>query len=274
MRQLLRRHLGKLMAGAAIAVTGTAVMVGITLPGTAGADDSGRGKVAAAEAGGSREAGGSGPTDAPLPGVVADAPREGERGVGGDPLTDGELKRAERLALPSAARQNGQNAVGGRGPQHLATNLAEPLPSEADGTATPRRAEVRFYDYRTDELITRTVNLDTGSVERTGTRRGIQPSPHQEELREALGLILKSPLGADLKSDYKDATGRTLADPDQLWFNGDVYRTYRETNVPEQLSRCGEHRCVRLVAKIRDGAWIEIRNLIVDLSARNVVRVG
>ncbi|MEU0374114.1 Tat pathway signal sequence domain protein [Streptomyces sp. NPDC006283] len=274
MRQSVRRHLGKLVAGAAIAVTGTAVMVGITLPDTAGADDSGRGTGGAAEAGGSPAAGGSGPADAPRPGVIADAPEEGERGVGGDPLTDDELKRAERLALPASARQDGRDAAGGRGPQHLATNLAEPLPSEADGTTAPRRAEVRFYDYRTDELVTRTVNLDTGTVERTGTRRGIQPSPHQEELREALGLILKSPLGADLKSDYRDATGRTLDDPDQLWFNGDVYRTYRETNVPEQLARCGEHRCVRLVAKVRDGAWIEIRNLIVDLSARNVVRVG
>ena len=40
MRKIVHRHLGKVVAGAAIAVAGTAVMVGITLPGSAGADDS------------------------------------------------------------------------------------------------------------------------------------------------------------------------------------------------------------------------------------------
>ena len=36
---IVHRHLGKVVAGAAIAVAGTAVMVGITLPGSAGADE-------------------------------------------------------------------------------------------------------------------------------------------------------------------------------------------------------------------------------------------
>lgn len=39
MREIVRRHLGKVVAGTAIAVAGTAVMVGITLPGTAGAGE-------------------------------------------------------------------------------------------------------------------------------------------------------------------------------------------------------------------------------------------
>ncbi|MER5578871.1 Tat pathway signal sequence domain protein, partial [Streptomyces massasporeus] len=41
MRKTVHRHLGKVVAGTAIAVAGTAVMVAVTLPGTAGADDSG-----------------------------------------------------------------------------------------------------------------------------------------------------------------------------------------------------------------------------------------
>jgi hypothetical protein len=40
-RNIVHRHLGKVVAGTAIAVAGTAVMIGITLPGTAGADDTG-----------------------------------------------------------------------------------------------------------------------------------------------------------------------------------------------------------------------------------------
>ncbi|WP_406066817.1 Tat pathway signal sequence domain protein [Streptomyces sp. NBC_01077] len=270
-----------------MAVTGTAVAVAISLPGLAGADDTpgGRGTVGVGAAGTAGSAGASGssgeqgtdgtqgdaqaPGTAPAPATVAPVAAEGEKGVGSDPLTDDELARAETLALapPGAAAQ--QNVEGGRGPQHLGTDLADPLPG--DGT---RRAEVRFYDYARDELITRTVNLATGKVEKSGAQHGVQPSAHPEELREALELILASPLGKGVKEDYKDATGKELTSTAQLWFNGDLYRTYREANVPAQLARCGEHRCVRLVTKVLNGAWIDTRNLIVDLSARTVTRVG
>ncbi|MFD4318403.1 Tat pathway signal sequence domain protein [Streptomyces sp. NPDC058548] len=271
-----------------MAVTGTAVAVAISLPGAAGADDTpgGRAAVGVGAAGTAGSTGASGATGqqgtdgtqggdaqaqgtAPPPATVAPAAAEGEKGVGSDPLTDDELARAETLALtpPGAAAQ--QNVEGGRGPQHLGTGLADPLPG--DGT---RRAEVRFYDYGRDELITRTVNLTTGKVEKSGAQRGVQPSAHPEELREALELILASPLGKGVKEDYKDATGKELTSTAQLWFNGDLYRTYREANVPAQLSRCGEHRCVRLVTKVLNGAWIDTRDLIVDLSARTVTRVG
>ncbi|WP_432752546.1 Tat pathway signal sequence domain protein [Streptomyces sp. JL2001] len=279
MHGIVRRHLGKVVAGAAMAVTGTAVMVGITLPGTAGADDTAgsgtaNGRPAASAAPGSTAGEGGSAGTAPEPATLATAPPEGAKGVGTDPLTDDELRRAEELALTPPARTARRDVEGARGPQHLATELADPLPADASAATQPRRAEVRFYDYGRDELITSTVNLDTGKVEATAAQRGVQPSAHPEELREALELILKSPLGKGVKEDYKDATGKELTSTEQLWFNGDVYRTYREANVPAALSTCGEHRCVRLVTKILNGSWIDTRNLIVDLSARTVTRVG
>ncbi|MFJ7070915.1 Tat pathway signal sequence domain protein [Streptomyces sp. NPDC101115] len=289
MYEIVRRHLGKVVAGAAMAVTGTAVAVAVALPGSAGADEAPSGGSAAP---GSTASGASGTPgaregDGPAPGpaTLASPPPEGAKGVGTDPLTDDELKRAEALALtpPAAAPRTdapgappaggwGRNAEGGRGPQHLATELADPAPGEEAGG--PRRALVRFYDYGRDELVTRTVNLGTGKVEQSGAQRGVQPSAHPEELRAALRLILDSPLGKGVKEDYKDATGKELTSTDQLWFNGDVYRTYREKDVPQQLKKCGEHRCVRLVTKVLNGAWIDTRGLIVDLSARTVTRVG
>ncbi|MFD5323301.1 Tat pathway signal sequence domain protein [Streptomyces sp. NPDC127092] len=280
MYEIVRRHLGKVVAGAAMAVTGTAVAVAVALPGSAGADEARPGGSAAPgpTASGTSGTPGSQEGDGPAPGpaTLASPPPEGAKGVGTDPLTDDELKRAEALALtpPAAAAQRDaqRNAEGGRGPQHLATELADPAPGEETGG--PRRALVRFYDYGRDELITRTVNLDTGKVEQSGAQRGVQPSAHPEELRAALRLILDSPLGKGAKEDYKDATGKELTSTDQLWFNGDVYRTYREKDVPQQLSKCGEHRCVRLVTKVLNGAWIDTRGLIVDLSARTVTRVG
>ncbi|MFD3661002.1 Tat pathway signal sequence domain protein [Streptomyces sp. NPDC058659] len=292
MYEIARRHLGKVVAGAAMAVTGTAVAVAISLPGVSAAEEGAPRPVGGATLGGTAGVGGgSGDADgagaaesgagaqaqgqgqgaaaAPPPATVAPAAAEGEKGIGSDPLTDDELARAETLALtpPAAAAQ--ENVEGGRGPQHLGTLLADPLPG--DGT---RRAEVRFYDYAKDELVTRTVNLGTGKVERSAAQRGVQPSAHPEELREALELILASPLGKGVKEDYEDATGKQLTSTEQLWFNGDVYRPYREANVPAQLADCGEHRCVRLVTKVLNGAWINTRNLIVDLSARTVTRVG
>lgn len=278
MYDIVRRHLGKVVAGAAMAVTGTAVAVAVTLPGSAGADEAPRGGTVAATGPGAARGQGTATPDGPAPGpaALAAAPPEGAKGVGTDPLTDAELKRAEALALtPPAAsvRPDAQrNAEGGRGPQRLGTELADPRPGEETGG--PRRAVVRFYDYGRDELVTRTVNLDTGKVEGSGAQRGVQPSAHPEELRAALGLVLDSPLGKGVKDDYKDATGKELTGPDQLWFNGDVYRTYREKDVPPQLAKCGEHRCVRLVTKVLNGAWIDTRGLIVDLSARTVTRVG
>ncbi|AJF67893.1 hypothetical protein [Streptomyces vietnamensis] len=286
MYEIVRRHLGKVVAGAAMAVTGTAVAVAISLPTQAGANGA-AGPVGTAGAGGTAGAtaatagGGSGsaaqqgetgaqaPGTAPPPATVVPPAAEGKKGVGSDPLTDDELARAESLALTPPAASAQQDVTGGRGPQRLGTRLADPVPGDPS-----RRAEVRLYDYGRDELITKTVNLDTGKVEKSGAQHGVQPSAHPEELREALELILVSPLGKGVKEDYKDATGKELTSTGQLWFNGDVYRTYRESHVPAQLARCGEHRCVRLVTKVLNGAWIDTRNLIVDLSARTVTRVG
>lgn len=269
MRTLARRHLGKVVAGTALAVAGTAVMVGITLPGTAGADETGGGGGAAGQA--ARQTG-PGPDGAP-PGVVRQAPAEGKKGTGGDPLTDDELRRAAAIAAggqPAAA----ENVDGARGAQRLSVDLADPeAADELDDPHAPRRADVTFYDYRRDALITRTVNLETGKVERTGTQHGVQPPLSRAENAEAARLLIADPLGAGLKADYKDATGHELTSPDQLLLNGAVYRAV-PGGQPAVLDKCGEHRCVRLFPKIVNGPWIDARRLVIDLSARKVAELG
>lgn len=82
MRKIVHRHLGKVVAGAAIAVAGTAVMIGITLPGSAGADESG-GSLGAG--GTARQAEQDGQGGAVRPGVVERAPAEGRRARAGTP---------------------------------------------------------------------------------------------------------------------------------------------------------------------------------------------
>ncbi|WP_030240335.1 MULTISPECIES: hypothetical protein [unclassified Streptomyces] len=271
MRNIVHRHLGKVVAGAAVAVAGTAVMIGITLPGTAGADDTGT--RAEQQAAGQRSAEQqAGPGRAVAPGVVERAPAEGEKGTGRDPLTDDELERVEKIALSRQLFQSSESVDGDRGPQRLGVDLAEPEPDEVGDPDAPRRADVTFYDYRDDTLVTRTVDLGTGKVVATGTQRGVQPPLSRAEKAEAAGLLMADPLGAGLKADYQDATGKQLTSPDQLQLSGAVYRAAPGAQ-PAVLDDCGEHRCVRLFPKIKNGPWVDARSLVIDLSARKVARL-
>ncbi|POX52264.1 Tat pathway signal sequence domain protein [Streptomyces sp. Ru72] len=268
MRSTVRRHLGKVVAGAAIAVTGTAVMVGITLPGSAGAEEPGGrgGGLAARQAARQQD-------QSVGPGVVEQAPAEGATGKGDDPLTDDEVRRAERIALSGPQLAAGQNVEGGKGPQRLAVDLAEPDADELDDPNAPRRAEVTLYDYKSDALVTKTVELRSGKVEGTGAQHGVQPPLTREENAEAARLLIADPLGAGLKADYKDATGKELTSPGQLMLTGIVYRAVPGAQ-PPVLDQCGTHRCVRLLPKIPNGAWIDGRSFVIDLSARKVGRLG
>ncbi|MCX4987780.1 MULTISPECIES: Tat pathway signal sequence domain protein [unclassified Streptomyces] len=271
MRKIVHRHLGKVVAGAAIAVAGTAVMVGITLPGSAGADEQDGGLAAgttAQERAALREQGG-----AVQPGVVERAPAQGEKGKGRDPLTDDEMKRVERIAVNRQLFNATENVEGERGPQRIGVDLAEPETAELDDPNAPRRADVTFYDYKDDTLVTKTVNLDTGKVERTGTQHDVQPPISRDEMTEAAELLIADPLGAGLKADFKDATGKELASPDQLMLNSMVYRATPGAQ-PAVLDACGEHRCVRLFPKVKNGPWIDSRDLVIDLSTRKVGKLG
>ncbi len=263
MRTLMHRHLGKVVAGAAVAVAGTAVMVGITLPGTA---EAGPGR--SATAGQQKE------VPALPPAQIEAAPEEGDNGVGRDPLTDGELQRAEQIASGAAQLTGGRDVEGDRGVQHLATNLGELSPAEAEAATLPRRAELMYYDYKSDALITKTVDLAAGKVVSTDTQHGVQAPASREENREAVELLLASPLSADLKKDYKDATGTPLTKAGQLQVHSMIFRSAAEAPAPGALKECGKHRCVRLFPKVVNGPWIDSRDLIVDLSARSVGRLS
>ncbi|MFE6176421.1 Tat pathway signal sequence domain protein [Streptomyces sp. NPDC056464] len=268
MRKIVHRHLGKVVAGAAIAVAGTAVMVGITLPGTAGADEAGgNGSGQSAQQAGQGQGAGAVP-----PGVVEQAPSEGDKGTGNDPLTDDEMDRAAKLAASPQMRSAGEDVDGDRGPQRVSVDFAEPESGELDDPSAPRRAEVTFYDYKTDALVSRTVNLDTGKVEQTTTEHGVQPPLSRAEYAEAAKILIADPLGADMKADFKDATAKELTSPDQLLLNGAVYRAAPGAQ-PAVLDKCGEHRCVRLFPKVKNGPWIDARSFVIDLSARKVAKL-
>ncbi|MDX3089297.1 MULTISPECIES: Tat pathway signal sequence domain protein [Streptomyces] len=267
MRRKVHRHLGKVVAGAAIAVAGTAAMLAVTLPGSAGASGNGNGNGAAS--GSPARAGAAGDAAAVPPGVVEAPPAAGKEGVGSDPLTEDETARVVKIASNPQALARTENVEGDKGPEELSVTLAEPEENELDSTSAPRRADVTYYDYKDDALVTRTVNLDTGKVESTGTQHGVQPPLSHDETVEAAQLLIADPLGAGLRADFKDATGKALTSPDQLKLDSMVYRAAPGAQ-PAALDKCGEHRCVRLFPKVKNGPWIDSRDLIIDLSVRKV----
>ncbi|MFI1678342.1 Tat pathway signal sequence domain protein [Streptomyces sp. NPDC020607] len=261
MREIVRRHLGKVVAGTTVAVAAAAVLVGVNLSGS--------------------EAGGSGDRQANAAaakqdavakdGVVEAAPEEGAKGVGSDPLTDEEIERAEKASVSGQMRSSARDVEGDRGPQLLSTNLSEPDPNGGDA---PRSAEVVYYDYKKDTVITKTVDLETGKVADTVTTRNVQPPPSQEELAEGARLLIADPLGKGLKKDFKHATGKALTSPDQLQLSGMVFRKETVKRVPSSLGECGKNRCLQVVTKVKSGPWIDTRALVVDLSTRTVGRLG
>ncbi|MFF7652707.1 Tat pathway signal sequence domain protein [Streptomyces sp. NPDC007983] len=267
MRKLNHRHLGRVMAGVAVAATATAVMVGVTLPDSASGKE-GRG------GGPQGSAAEQGQAARQLPGVVEDAPAQRKTGTGRDPLTDAELNRARTLALGRGFRDSGKDVKGGKGPEQLSTDLAELTPDEVGAADPPRRADVTYYDYSDNTYVTKTVDLGSGKVEHTDTQRGVQPPPNRDEAREAARLLIADKLGEGLKKDFKDATGKTLTSPDQLAVTGFVYRTGVDAPGPAATRDCGKHRCVRLFTRVAGGPWIDTRQLVIDLSARSVARLG
>ncbi|MGW7793856.1 Tat pathway signal sequence domain protein, partial [Streptomyces tricolor] len=96
---------------------------------------------------------------------------------------------------------------------------------------------------------------------------GVPPPPRRAETAGAARILIADPLGAGLKADYKDATGKELTSPDQLQLSGGIYEASPGAQ-PAELDACGEHRCVRLFSKVRNGPWIDTRDLVIDLSAR------
>ncbi|QKV92012.1 Tat pathway signal sequence domain protein [Streptomyces sp. NA02950] len=264
---MIHRHLGKVVAGAAVAVTAAAVMIGVTLPSSASGDE---GPGGGGPQGSAAEQGQA----SPRPGVVESAPERGKKGTGRDPLTDDEMKRAQSLALSRGFRAESEDVKGKKGPEHLSTDLAELEPDEVGAAAPPRRADVTYYDYKDDTYVTKTVDLRAGKVEHTDTQRGVQPPPGHDEAVEAARLLINDKRGADLKEDFKDATGKTLTGPGQLTVTGFVYRAGEGNAGPAAVQDCGKHRCVRLFTRVVNGPWIDTRQLVIDLSDHSVARLG
>ncbi|SEN77682.1 hypothetical protein [Actinacidiphila rubida] len=255
------RTLRRALWGAGAAVAATAAMIAVTLPNGASAHGGPTAAGAAASTGGADGAGAAAVTENA-------APQGPQTGIG--PLTEAEVDRAKSLAARHGTPPGYRTAEGTQGAEYLDTDLVD-APDATSGT--PRRVEVLFYDYGHDQLVKQTVDLTTGTVERTDTATGVQPPPSNDETRQAAALLIRDPLGQGLRADFAAATkGQTLTSPAQLRLRGMSFNA-GEQSAPAGLDQCGTHRCVRLFTQVRGGPWIDTTDYVIDLSDHTVGRI-
>ena len=210
------------------------------------------------------------PAPAATPGAAVDPPRvsdpspapEPAAGTGSDPLTTGEIAEARTAALSPLLAAGARDVTGAAGPEYLS---GEPAADSA-----VRRAELYYYDYRTDTLVKQIVDLATGELTGSYAATGLQPPATAREVDTALGLVLAGPYAADLRDRYARGTGRALAGRQDLVVTAHVHRA-RPADTAAR--RCGAHRCLRLVVQAAGGPFIDLDDIIIDLSGRTVVRV-
>ncbi|QKV91248.1 Tat pathway signal sequence domain protein [Streptomyces sp. NA02950] len=198
------------------------------------------------------------------------------------PLTSEESRKAARIAIEQAtsgrkATGNGreENAAGAAGAELLDTHRPPRATSKA--AAPDGEAEVQLYDYASDSLITRRVDLRSGKVLATERRHGVQPPPSLAEARQAVKIVLADRrLGPGMRASYASATKKKLTSPAQLKLQGMAFLAARADGVEgaRQVSRCGAHRCIQLFVRVPGGKWIDTSRIVIDLSARRAAVIG
>ncbi|MEV4708802.1 hypothetical protein [Actinoplanes sp. NPDC049316] len=183
-------------------------------------------------------------------------------GVGRDALTSGEVDRARELAVTPELAAGAEDVTGAKGPEYLSADVL------ADGGG--RRAELYYYDYKTDKLVKQVVDLKAGKLAESYSAAGMQRPASEREVATALDMLLADPLAAELKNAYQKATGKQFAGKDGLTVKAHVYKARpADTGAAD----CGKHRCLQLVVETADGLFIDVNDIIIDLSGRTVARL-
>jgi hypothetical protein len=207
----------------------------------------------------------------PSPGVGAppatvsdpDPVPTGATGTGSDPLTTTEVDRARAVALTAALRESARDVTGAKGPEFLSAEITE--------DDAGRRADVYLYDYRTNKLHKQVVDLRTGKLTGSYAAAGMQRPATDREVSTALDLLLADAQGAKLRSRYAEAAGRAFTGPQDITVSA---HTYLPKAADTDARACAKHRCLLLTAEVGDGTYIDINDIIIDLSGRSVVRLG
>jgi hypothetical protein len=209
--------------------------------------------------------------------LTSEETREASRiatATGQQPAPQGEKKHTKGGEKPGGGEKN---AAGGSGAEVLDTRRPPRAKSAAPASVPDSEAEVQLYDYASDSLITRVVDLRSGKVLRSTRRHEVQPPPTLAEVRQAAKIILADRrLGDGMRASYTAETKKRLTSPSQLRIQGLSFLGSRARGVKgaEQVSQCGAHRCVQLFVRVPGGKWIDTSRIVIDLSARRTAVIG
>lgn len=210
------------------------------------------------------------PPPGPGAGVAGEQPRvsnpspapETAAGVGGEALTSSEVDRARVAAVTPELAAGAEDVTGAKGPEYLSAEVL------AEGGK--RRAELYYYDYKTDKLVKQVVDLGTGKLAASYSAPGLQKPASEREVATALDLLLADPLAKELEDAYERTTGKQFAGKDGLTVKAHVYKA---KPADSGTGDCGRHRCLQLVVQTSDGLFIDVNHIVIDLSGRTVARL-
>jgi hypothetical protein len=188
-------------------------------------------------------------------------------GAGRDALTPDEVTKARSLAVDAGLRAGAADVTGQSGPEILSVQLADATAGQA-----ARRATVLLYDYRTDRLLKRAVDLTAGRVDGSFAAARMQPPPTTREISTAADVLWKDKSAAVLRERFEASTGTPLTSLSQLTIEAQTFTA--DAGEHGAAAECGAHRCLTLLPRPQDRPYLDLTDLVIDLSARTVARAG
>lgn len=188
-------------------------------------------------------------------------------GEGRDAFTPTETTTARDLALDADLRGDTTDVTGAPGAEVIAVQVAQQQHTDAH-----RRAAVLLYDYRSDRLIKRLVDLTARRVEQTFTATEMQPPPTSAETTTAATLLWNHDLSTVLRERYQARTGTPMTTLEQVAYKAQTF--IADTGSHGPATACGKHRCLMLLPQPAGEQFIDLTDVVIDLSARTVVRLS
>lgn len=135
-----------------------------------------------------------------------------------------------------------------------------------DASPGQRAFEIQSYDYTASQLVSQRVDLVRGTVSEQRAS-GSRPAPSAREGVFAMDLLLRSEESAEVRAKFAELTGEELTSPAQL----DYVPT---SSVPalalRSVPNCETNRCITFQGRSRDGVWLYLNRLVVDLTDMTV----
>lgn len=176
---------------------------------------------------------------------------------------DGEL---EEINETSALRQEPSDSGNNTNSNAIELLLVERRFSEkgTQNQNVARMADVYTYNYETDTLHYKIINLNSGQVLQSEKKQSVQLPLTENEISRSTTIASEDQvLHAFLEKEYLKITGQPLQSLDQLKVKAFIFLAESmpgEVNVKTQS--CGLHRCARLVMHTSESIALETAPVI------------